>query len=162
MVRKIITTNTFSTLNYKSKGPKQAAVKIRNSTLSYISEEVRVWAYCNHCFQVHLSHPGPVSCVFPIQSFLGLPVSVAVIWWLSDQVCSPSWVSVGLVGSHWRAGITDNRDILVYWSGGKCSISRKCPRSILLWLVPLPSGKRALEITLVWLRNRVILIWTVL
>ena len=98
-----------------------------------------------------------ILCFSTSRASLGSRWGVAAIWWLSDHICSPSWVSVGLAGSHWRAVITDDCDIRVYWSGGKCSISQKRPRSILLGLVPLPHGKRALETRLVWLRNRVIL-----
>ena len=34
----------------------------------------------------------------------------------NHRYSSPSWVSLGLTSSHWRARITDDCDILVYWS----------------------------------------------
>ena len=39
---------------------------------------------------------------------------------------SPSWVSLGLTSSHWRATITDDCDILVYWSVQLSSVTQSC------------------------------------
>ena len=106
--------------------------KIRNSAFSYIWGQVRVWACRGHCFHGHLSHPGPVSCLSTSSASSGSP-----------EAC----LHLRAVGSHEsfsfpsvrrprplprRAGITDDRDILVYRSGGRRSASRKRPPSVLL------------------------------
>ena len=49
---------------------------------------------------------------------------VGAVWYLLDyRYFSPSWVSLGLTSSHWRAAVADDRDILVYWYGRKYFIS---------------------------------------
>ena len=56
--------------------------------LACVWEVGRLWARCNHSFDVHLSSLGPISCVYT------------------------SWVSSVLTGSHWRSAISDDCDIL--------------------------------------------------
>ena len=69
----------------------------------------------------------------------GSPQGVAAVLWLLDGRYSPSWVAWGLTNSHWRAIITDDCDILIYWCGRKYSIfigmlSLGCiPYSCALW-----------------------------
>ena len=56
----------------------------------------------NHSLYTHLSYLGPVSCVFTSWVSSGLNVRsgcspMAASW----QVFFPSWISLGLTGSHW-------------------------------------------------------------
>ena len=66
---------------------------------------------------------GPLFFVF--QSGASFPQgslwAVGVVWWLLDRRYLTSCVPLGLTGSGWRAVIAE--DILVYWHGGKYSIS---------------------------------------
>ena len=49
---------------------------------------------------------------------------VGAVWYLLDcRYFSPSWVSLGVTSSHWRAAVADDWDILVYWYGRKYFIS---------------------------------------
>ena len=64
---------------------------------------------------------------------------MAAVWWLLDGRYSPCWVPLGLTSSHWRAVLTDDCDVLIYWCGRKYSIfigmlSLGCfPYSCTLW-----------------------------
>ena len=72
---------------------------------------------------MHLSYLGPVSYAFSQCS----PQWVAAAQELPDRrYCFPSWFP-------WRAGTTDDCDILVYWYGRKYSISQFSNR----WLVQI-------------------------
>ena len=44
----------------------------------------------------------------------------------NHRYSSPSWVSLGLTSSHWRTTITDDCDILVYWSVQLSSVTQSC------------------------------------
>ena len=62
---------------------------------------------------LHLTYLGPVSCVFIFWVSWGLTIGrgyslIATRW----QVFFPPCVSSGLTGSHWRAAIADDCDIL--------------------------------------------------
>ena len=87
----------------------------------YVWEDARVWAHCNHSFHTHLSCLGPVFHIFSPSEFL----SVYQREWLQPCGCQmagtvlhprcPLCSEIHI----WRAGITDDYGILVYWYGRK-------------------------------------------
>ena len=91
-------------------------------------ENVGVWADWNHCFDVHLSYLGPVSCVFTCWVPSGLTVGSGCSLMAARWLVFFSFQSfLRFTGSCWRAIIADVCESVVYWYGRKYSISHPTP-----------------------------------
>lgn len=99
---------------------------MRNLMFFFVWEDARIWAQLKSFLSNVFQFSGTNILCFNILKFLEFTLgSVAAAWWLLEgRYSSPSWVPLVLTGSHWMATITDNHDILFYWSGRKSSISQ--------------------------------------
>ena len=121
----------------------------------------RIWAHQNHSLDMHFIYLGPVSCVFIFWVSWGLTIGrgyslIATRW----QVFFPPCVSSGLTGSHWRAAIADDCDILclLMWqeifhlSPSKVTFQRRQRHPTPVLLPGKSHGRRSLEGCSPWRR----------
>ena len=94
-----------------------------------------VWAHWSLSFDMHLMYLRPVFCVFISWASSGFTIESGCRVCLLDGTYSfPSLVFSGLTCSGWRAAITDNSDILLYWFDRKYSISQS------FWVLYIVAG----------------------
>ena len=93
-------------------------------TQTHTWEDIRVWAHWDYPFHMRLSRLGPASC-FHILSFLssGLIVGSGYSLMTARRQVFFCLSSLRAHWLTWRAAITDDCDIPVYWYGRKHSIS---------------------------------------
>ena len=80
---------------------------------------------------IPFSYPGQYPVFFTSWAPLGLTLgNDCSLIAANSHVFFYFWVPLGLTRSHWRAAITEDCDILLYWYGKKYSISQYHPEAL--------------------------------